>query len=145
MTDAPRAITLWQPWASLIALHLKRFETRSWAPTYRGPLLIHAGKGIDRAFTAELLNEGILDEELPQSAILCAVDLMECYRTDGLMLPADLPPNERRYGDYSPGRWAWQLGNLRVLPEPVEAKGALGLWLPDSETMAAVNRGLEAA
>jgi hypothetical protein len=37
-------ITLWQPWASLIALDLKRYETRSWATNYRGKLAIHAAK-----------------------------------------------------------------------------------------------------
>ena len=39
-----KIITLWQPWASLIAYGLKRYETRSWPTTYRGPLLIHAAK-----------------------------------------------------------------------------------------------------
>lgn len=41
MTDV-RALTLWQPWASLVALGLKRIETRSWSTPYRGRLLIHA-------------------------------------------------------------------------------------------------------
>ena len=36
------AISLWQPWASLIAAGLKRVETRSWETRYRGPLAIHA-------------------------------------------------------------------------------------------------------
>lgn len=39
-----RAITLWQPWASLIALGLKKYETRSWTTSYRGKLLIHAAQ-----------------------------------------------------------------------------------------------------
>lgn len=37
-----RALTLWQPWASLVALLVKQIETRSWSTKYRGPLLIHA-------------------------------------------------------------------------------------------------------
>ena len=37
-----KALTLWQPWASLIALGVKTAETRSWATDYRGPLAIHA-------------------------------------------------------------------------------------------------------
>lgn len=37
-----KALTLWQPWASLVALGAKRIETRSWSTTYRGPLAIHA-------------------------------------------------------------------------------------------------------
>ncbi len=43
MTGAWRALTLHQPWASLVALGVKTIETRSWATKYRGPLLIHAG------------------------------------------------------------------------------------------------------
>lgn len=39
-----RAITLWQPWASLVAIGHKRIETRSWSTRYRGPILIHAAK-----------------------------------------------------------------------------------------------------
>jgi hypothetical protein len=39
-----KAISLWQPWASAIALGAKTIETRSWATSYRGPLAIHAAK-----------------------------------------------------------------------------------------------------
>ena len=39
-----KAITLWQPWASLIACGAKKYETRSWATRYRGPIAIHAAK-----------------------------------------------------------------------------------------------------
>lgn len=40
-----KAISLWQPWASLIMTGAKTFETRSWATNYRGPLVICASKG----------------------------------------------------------------------------------------------------
>lgn len=39
-----KALTIRQPWASLIALGVKTIETRSWSTSYRGPLAIHAGK-----------------------------------------------------------------------------------------------------
>ena len=39
-----KAITLHQPWASLIALGVKTIETRSWATKHRGPIAIHAAK-----------------------------------------------------------------------------------------------------
>lgn len=39
-----KAITVRQPWASLIAAGVKTIETRSWSTKYRGPLAIHAGK-----------------------------------------------------------------------------------------------------
>ena len=37
-----KALTLWQPWASLVALCVKTTETRSWATKYRGEIGIHA-------------------------------------------------------------------------------------------------------
>lgn len=38
------AISLWQPWASLVAAGIKRIETRSWGTNFRGPIAIHAAK-----------------------------------------------------------------------------------------------------
>ncbi len=59
-----KAISLWQPHASLVVAGVKRFETRSWATSYRGRLAIHAAKltgfnlwkrlGADDAATAEM-------------------------------------------------------------------------------------------
>lgn len=43
-----KAITLWQPWALLMALKEKEYETRSWMTTYRGPLAIHAAKNFPK-------------------------------------------------------------------------------------------------
>lgn len=39
-----RALSLRQPWASLVTIGVKTIETRSWATKYRGPLAIHAAK-----------------------------------------------------------------------------------------------------
>ncbi len=39
-----KAISILQPWASLVALGHKKIETRSWNTKYRGELLIHASK-----------------------------------------------------------------------------------------------------
>jgi len=39
-----KAITIHQPYASLIACGAKIYETRSWATKYRGKIAIHAGK-----------------------------------------------------------------------------------------------------
>jgi len=44
-----KTITLWEPWASLVALNQKKNETRSWYTDYRGALAIHSAKKISRA------------------------------------------------------------------------------------------------
>jgi hypothetical protein len=51
--DAVKALSLWQPWASLVALGVKTIETRSWSTSYRGPLAIHASKRIARLHEAD--------------------------------------------------------------------------------------------
>src|SRR3954451_22243677 len=47
------ALTLTQPWATLVAIGAKQIETRSWGTSYRGWLAIHAAKGYPDAAKAE--------------------------------------------------------------------------------------------
>lgn len=54
-----KAITIWQPWASLLACGAKRYETRSWATKYRGPIAIHAA--MKDPCKLSLLGEGALE------------------------------------------------------------------------------------
>ena len=35
---------------------------------------------------------------------------------------------ELALGDWTPGRYAWELANVKILPEPIPAKGKQGLW-----------------
>lgn len=39
-----KALTLTEPWASLVKNRVKSIETRSWFTLYRGPIAIHAAK-----------------------------------------------------------------------------------------------------
>jgi len=126
-----KALTLSQPWASLVALGLKRIETRSWKTRYRGRLAIHAAKGFPaqaRRFADEERFRGRLPEYLPLGAFLCTVNLIDCQPTE--LIAPGLVGLEHLYGDYTPGRWAWLFkpDSLCVLAVPVPAKGALGLW-----------------
>lgn len=54
-----KALTLWQPWASLVAGGLKQIETRSWTTRYRGPLAIHAAATVPTEVRYKILNERI--------------------------------------------------------------------------------------
>ena len=125
-----KALTLTQPYATAIAMGYKHIETRSWRTSYRGELAIHAAKGFPnwaKEFAGLEMTQGRLGTSpLPTSAVLCIVTLTDCIRTEDV--DPDLPSVERSYGDFTSGRWAWTLENVRVLPEPIAAKGALGLW-----------------
>lgn len=131
-----KALTVWQPWASLIAWGEKTIETRSWFTPYRGPLAIHAGARWTReqqtccwqpGFAQALIRHGInAPDELPRGAIVCIVQLVATFRTDTLRERLDIP--ELRFGDYTPGRFAWKLDVIEVLKEPIPASGKQGLW-----------------
>ena len=73
-----KVLTIKQPWATLIMQGDKRFEFRSWQTKYRGDLLIHAGKGIDKEAIKRL--EKYLPEELPTGKILGKVTLVDCIK-----------------------------------------------------------------
>lgn len=81
MTSTIKAITLHQPWATLIALGAKQYETRSWPTGYRGLLVIHAGKTLmidpkDRIMLSLLRDVGIPDPgKLPLGAAVCVCEL----------------------------------------------------------------------
>ena len=49
-----KAISIHQPWASLIALGEKHYETRNWKPQHRGPIIIHASKSFSKAESQRL-------------------------------------------------------------------------------------------
>ena len=132
-----KALSLTQPWASLVVLGIKKIETRSWRTSYRGVLVIHAAKGFPRwardlcgdyPWSLALTNHGLSrPEELPVGALLGAVMVQNCLQTTS-DLQAVLSDEERQLGDYAPDRFAWQLSHALRFPRPIPCKGALGLW-----------------
>ena len=50
-----KALSIKQPWASLIVAGLKPVENRTQPRKYRGPLLIHASKKFDDSFPVSIL------------------------------------------------------------------------------------------
>ena len=129
-----KALSLTQPWASLVALGHKQVETRSWRTAYRGRLAIHAAEGFPAS--ARLVAEqeralGRLPGRLCLGAIVAVATVTDCQRTEEVA--ATLSGLERHLGDYTWGRFAWRLSDIVALPEPVGCKGALGLWAVPSE------------
>ena len=143
-----KAITVWQPWGSLISFGEKEYETRGWKTNYRGPLAIHAAQKIDKEiccyqpFNSALFRNDInaLDM-LPIGAIICICNLVDCLeitgrtKVQGVTVGAALVNgekiirgNELAFGDYTPGRFAWKLKDVHQLKEPIPTKGAQQLW-----------------
>lgn len=130
-----KALSLLQPWATLIMLGYKHFETRSWATKHRGPLAIaaSAGKqgreacapGTDLAIM--LANHNLTFDDLPCGVIVgvCQVDSMHKMDETWDLVLGEV---ELACGDYTNGRYAWALSHVQAFPTPVPCKGALSLW-----------------
>lgn len=124
-----KALTVRQPYAQFICDRAKRFETRPMPTNYRGSLIIHAGKSTEHFDLCEqpVFKRALRTDAsaLPLGAALCIVDLVDCVPVESLKLSS----RERAFGDYTPGRFAYRLENIRSFdqPIPVEA-GQLGLW-----------------
>lgn len=207
-----KALTIRQPWASLIAAGVKTIETRSWSTKYRGPLAIHAGKatpdglweGGDWAiawngnFCNAFAYRRILSNrlELPLGAVvatctladvvpivapsweggdldvdcLCASPVLDSPTLGGLRLlrwdedhegtEIIACEDQRPFGDFTPGRYAWLLTDIKPTTQrcpacwggrrtpvggcvlcggdlrcaPVSAKGRQGLWNWEDDT-----------
>ena len=122
-----KVLTIKQPWATLIMQGYKRFEFRSWQTKYRGDLLIHAGKGIDKEAIKRL--EKYLPDELPTGKILGKVTLVDCIKMSPEFKEELLKENRDIYTKSSfQENYGWQMDNVQVFKEPIEAKGHLSLW-----------------
>jgi hypothetical protein len=152
-----KALSLYQPWASLMAVGAKRIETRSWSTDYRGLVAIHAAKRF-QAMERNLVN-GIMFREalyphygaadapsravgilrnLPLGCFVAVGRLVDCKITsypdhktgcdvDSPEIP-DQSTDEFWFGDYSPRRFMWVFDEIWKLREPVYERGHQGLW-----------------
>lgn len=137
-----KAITIWQPWAGLVASGIKKNETRSWLTNYRGTIAIHAAKQAVQIGWLRYLSEEAAEvigrrlelpdifnavETFPVGCILGTAELVDCIKITPEFIAA-LDYDELMVGDYTLGRYAWVLENAKMFPEPIPSKGSQGLW-----------------
>ena len=132
------ALTLQQPWATLVALGINRIETRSWATAYRGHLLIHASRRLGIPNWSKKFQQYILKElgargyhsfaDLPRGAIVGSVNLHGCLSTADVKDHPCLSSVEAYLGKFQSGNYAWILKNPRHWSKPIPAHGRTGLW-----------------
>jgi hypothetical protein len=142
-----KTLSVIQPWASLILLGKKRFETRSWKTAHRGPLLIHSSAKIPPAAQGLCYQEPFKTAlaslllpykpptapdgnvwNLPRGALLGIVELVNVVTVEQARAQIGLDADELAFGDYRPGRYAWELAVVEVFQEPLKVPGHLGLW-----------------
>lgn len=149
-----RGLTLWQPWASLMALGWKAFETRSWSTDYRGVVAIHAAKNIPAEYR-EAVESLLKDDdfrnalsgsrkpitrldELPSGCIVGLGRLVGCHKasmTTRAMVEGGRGKTELKFGDFTDGRFLHEYEDLTLLPKPVPCRGAQQFWSVSNETI----------
>ena len=123
-----KALSIKEPFATLIKDGVKIYETRSWKTNYRGEIYIHASLSLSKSERVESANK-YLKSEIKPGFILCKCELVDCIpMTDEFIKYINKETSEYDYGLYSEGRYAWKLKVLEVLDEPIPAKGKLGIW-----------------
>ena len=156
-----KALTMTQPWATLVAIGENTIETRSWSTHYRGALAIHAAKSFPadaralcrrQPYRAVLARHGYASaDDLPLGCIIAVTTLVDvlAFDRDSLRKARDgarrgeLPEHEADFGDFSAGRFGFVLSDVRRLAVAIPVRGMLGVWtLPkDVEALvAAVER-----
>jgi hypothetical protein len=140
--EKAKVITIRQPWAQLIVQGDKEFETRSFNTPYRGELFIHAAKSfsfndVELCHQDKYFKECIPDHtKLKTGFIIGKVQLVDCVPTH---LCSCISYQERAFGDFSNGRWAWRLSSPVLFDKPIEALGKQGFWYHDVEGKEAVH------
>lgn len=154
---AIKAISLWQPWASLMAAGYKRVETRSWVPRglKHGQLVaIHAAKRwtdevrelceYDSDFNGMLRlaeKRGLWDFDKPPLGCIVAIarfdqaiPTYQFFKARGDTPIYRLSEDEANFGNYGPNRFGWIFSEVRPL-EPIPLRGMQGLfdWTPPAE------------
>src|SRR2546426_9620339 len=76
------ALSIRQPWASLIILGHKDIENRSWPTSVRGRVLIHASRALDPAgFDCAAKRAIELPSDLQTGGIVGSVEIVDCVST----------------------------------------------------------------
>lgn len=129
-----KAISLWQPWASLIPLGLKHYETRSWKTNYRGKLLMCSTAKSTRTQYQQYLkicNQVELPSwneiNFPHGQAIAICDLVDCVEITPEFTNQQ-SQTEILCGNWQIGRYAWKLKNIQPITKPFVVKGKQGLF-----------------
>lgn len=136
MSDVPtRALSLLQPWAWAVLTQGKDIENRRWPTRFRGPVIIHTGKGYDPEGHEWLVSHGYqVPSGLPRGAFLGEMTITGCRR----------PTVEETLGTggnpWAFGPWCFPLEDIFAYPEPILGRGALSFFTVPPEVHEAARK-----
>lgn len=123
-----KVLTIKQPYASLIAYGIKKYEFRTWKTNYRGKILIHAGKSIDKKAMEEFKCYNL---DYPLGCIIALVNVTDVIKVDDEFRDELKKENYLVYNhiinDDSFVGYGFKLENVKKI-NPIYINGKLGLW-----------------
>jgi hypothetical protein len=151
------AMSLRQPYASLMAIGAKLYETSKWPTGRRGWTAIHAASQMSDKERNLALEPGFIDALLPAYSLPPEGDIpyiaipslnpkiylpVGCYLSIGILERAHRTEDIRRkisleealFGDYCNGRWAFEFSCMQRLAAPIPGPGALNIYDSPLET-----------
>jgi len=135
-TVALPCLTLWQPWALLVVLGIKKIETRNWRPPSKliGKTIgIHAAKvwRPEQKKLMELEPFRRVEAYAMEFGALIGTVRLTGFRTTEDALKRGVSYEERSLGDYSALRFAWLLEAAQQFDAPIFAGGLQGIFRLD--------------
>jgi hypothetical protein len=119
----------------LVVMGVKKIETRNWGTKHRGNILIHASQGkAGSIFAAESPFKKYIPDfkKLPFGAIVGQATITDVIRIEMLEMNDELinrlTMEEKAFGDYAEGRYAWILEDPIQFEKPIPARGTLSIW-----------------
>ena len=123
-----KVLTIKQPYASLIAYGIKKYEFRTWKTNYRGEVLIHAGKSVDKKAMEEFK---VYDLDYPCGCIIAKVKITDVTLvTDefrGKLEKENPLVYKHVIQDKNWQGYGFKMEDVQRI-EPIYVKGKLGLW-----------------
>lgn len=128
-----KALTIKEPWATLIIDGYKKYEFRSWKTNYRGKILIHAGMSEEKDMLKKFKDYNL---NCSKGMIIGEALLTDCILVTKEFEEELLKIDKTVYGRESHEmKYAWELENVIKYDKPILIKGKLGLWNYEEETM----------
>lgn len=128
-----KVITIKQPFATLIAEGIKDYEFRTWKTKYRGVILIHAGKGIDKKAMEKYKH---LNLNYPSGCIVAKANLVDCIEINDAARVMLNKKNSLVYSNIIRNTdwkgYGFKLENVSKVKE-IKINGKLSLWDYDGE------------
>ena len=123
-----KVITIKQPWATLIVKGYKEYEFRTWKTKYRGEILIHAGKSVDKKAMTRFKH---LNLEYPIGQIIAKAAITDCIYVDDefiqKMIKKDPIVYKELINNDGWNGYGFKLENIEEIKH-IEVNGKLSLW-----------------